>query len=232
MRENRKGSIEKWKIQLSSVLELLILGSGFYQILFGEIAVGILILICMAFILFPKASTRGLITKIPLEIEIILFIMVLLQLVIGEARDFYTNVPYYDKLVHFVLPMFVGFISFLLFFTMQSTGNLKASKFVTMVLVVLIALGIGALWEIFEYLSDVLIYPNVEGWHHFQGNAQQSANDDTMTDLINDTLGGIFGAFLAVWFTTRTQASNTARLKEITGELSLIYKKPKPAKKK
>lgn len=232
MKKGVKSSVERWKVNLSNVLEFLILLSGFYQLFFGETAIGVLILVTLAIILFPKVMTRGLIPKIPLEVEIILFIMVFLQLVLGEARDFYTTVPYYDKIVHFVLPMFLGLITFLIFYTMQSTGNLKASKWVTIILVVLLALGIGAFWEILEYSSDRWLYPNFEDWHHFQGNAQQSANDDTMTDLITDTLGGIFGAVLALWFTTKTKASNRARLDEITSDLSLIYVKPKTAKTK
>lgn len=232
MVKKKNDGIVGWQSNLSRVLELLILASGFYQLFFGEAGIGILILVSMAIILFPNVITRGLIPKIPFEIELILFVMVFLQLVIGEARDFYTNVPYFDKIVHFILPMFLGFISFLIFYTMQSTGNLKSSKLVTIILVVLITLGIGALWEIFEYSSDRWLYPNIEGWHHFQGNAQQSANDDTMTDLITDTLGGLFGAVLALWFTNKTKVSNKARLKEITSDLSMIYKKPKAAKGK
>ena len=57
--------------------------------------------------------------------------------------------------------------------------------------VVTMALGIsvGALWEIYEWRSDV--------WF---GTALSEGNDDTNGDLVRDTLGSIVGAgLLVVW---------------------------------
>ncbi len=215
----------KWETRLSLVLEILILVSGLFQTFFGETTIGILTLVCWGAIVFPKFFTRGFIPKIPIEIEIILFVMVFVQFVLGEARDFYTTIPYYDKFVHYLLPMFIGLLAFLFLYTLQETGNLKVSKWAMVVLVVMIALAIGAFWEICEYLSDRIFYAMFDSWHHFQGNAQQSAIDDTMTDLIIDTLGGVFGALLALWFVGKEKG--TSRLEEITSDFSLLFAKKK-----
>lgn len=221
MKKKSAPGVPKWQVWLSWTLEILILASGIYQTFFGETAIGILTLVALAFILFPKILTRGFVPRIPIEIEIILFVMVFVQFVLGEARDFYTTIPYYDKFVHYLLPMFLGLISFLLLYTLQETGNLRVSKLAMVILTVLIALAIGALWEICEYLSDRIFYMIFDTWHHFQGNAQQSAIDDTMTDLIIDTLGGVFGAVLGLWFTSKK--AGTIRMKEITGDFAAIF---------
>ena len=87
--------------------------------------VGLAILVALVLITVPSLITGGRIRSIPLDFEFILFIMVMLQLVIGETLNFYDNVNYYDKLVHFALPMLLGYITSILVYTMYVTGNLR-----------------------------------------------------------------------------------------------------------
>jgi hypothetical protein len=218
-KKNSSSAIPVWEQRLARVLEIGILISGFFQLFFGETAIGLLILLSLGAIIFPEVWSRKSIKVIPIEVKILLFFMVILQLILGEARDFYNNVPYYDKIVHFFLPLFLGFITFLIFYSMYVTGNFKTNLKFMVILIVLTALGIGALWEIFEYSSDVLLYPNIPGWHHFQGNAQQDALTDTMTDLIDDTIGGLFGALLGIWFIGRLENKNVARFNQLLQEI-------------
>lgn len=213
-----ENKVPSWEKKLSFILEVIIGLSGIYQLFFAQTAAGILILACLAIIILPGIFTKNLIRHIPIEIEILLFIMIILQYILGGVHDFYTVIPYYDKLVHFMLPFFVGVIGFLIAYTMFATGRLKASALSTVIIIALISLGIGALWEIFEYLSDTLIFPLVP-YHHFQGNLQQVANVDTMTDLIDDLAGGLFGAILGLIFIRRNSKRN-GRLTEFVEELS------------
>src|SRR4051812_4590086 len=116
-------TVPQWEKNLIIILGVLILLSGIYQTLFGETEIGILTLLCFAIITVPGFFTRNFIKRFPIEIEIILFIMVFLQFILGEARDFYTDIPYYDKIVHYMIPMFLGLIGFLIFYTLHVTGK-------------------------------------------------------------------------------------------------------------
>jgi hypothetical protein len=206
------------------ILGFLILCSGIFQTLFGERSIGILTLIAYVVITVPGFFTKNYIKHFPIEVEIILFLMVLLQFILGEARQFYTNVPYYDKFVHYLLPMFLGIIGFLIFYTLHVTEKLKTSITAMMFIIIFITLGLGALWEIFEYLSDIWLYPTIPGWHHFQGNAQQDSLTDTMTDLIDDTLGAVFGAFLGLWYMRKNYLRKN-RATELVAEVDTILEK-------
>jgi hypothetical protein len=57
------------------------------------------------------------------------------------------------------------------------------------IFVVTLALGValGGIWEIWEWISD-----------HSFGSSLQLSNDDTVGDLVADTLGSLFGAALLV----------------------------------
>jgi len=223
--------IPPWEKKTAFTLEILILLSGIYQTFFGDIQMGILILLSFAIITIPRFFTRDIIDHFPIEVEILLFLMVLLQFILGEVRHFYTNVPYYDKVVHYLLPMFLGIIGFLIFYSMYITGKLQTSIGAMFFIIIFITLGIGAMWEIMEYLSDVLLYPTIPGWHHFQGNAQQDALTDTMTDLIYDTLGAIFGSLLGFWF-LRKKTKKNPRGQELIAEVDeILYNNPRQSKK-
>ena len=217
--------------RLAGILRILILLSGIYQMFAGETAIGILTLICLAIIMAPGFFTRGLVVFFPIEIEIVLFIMVIIQYVLGEARDLYTTIPYYDKFVHAMLPGLVGFIGFLLAYAMVASGKLVATTAVIVGLIVLMSLGIGAVEEIAEYSSDMLLYPRIAGWHHFQGNAQEDPWHDTMNDLIADTIGAGFGALLGLWLIDRAKGRQSPRLPELVDELQTMFGRRAEGKK-
>lgn len=211
--------VPKWQNVLSLVLKILILVSGIFQVFFGEFGIGLLILASFVLIVAPYLITFGKVKKLPIEIELILFIMVVFQFVIGEARDYYSEVPYYDKLVHYMFPAFIAFISFIVVYIIQGLGYLKANLVVTMLLIVMFALGIGAFWEILEYGSDEILAPRIENWHHFQGSLVEDAHHDTMNDLIADFIGGLTGAFVGAWYISYKQKTAKKRLDEMGDEL-------------
>ncbi len=221
--------VPSWQRKLSVVLEVIILASGIFQLVFGDFATGVVTLVILGIILSPAIITRGRVRHVPIEFEVIFFVMVFMQLILGSIHEFYTKIPYYDKLVHFMFPFFVGFVAFLIAYVMYATKRLIISSVALVLLITLIALGVGAFWEILEYTSDRVIYPRVEGWHHFQGNAQQSANDDTMTDLVDDMLGGLFGALLGLYYINSSHRKKSLRLPDFVDEVAQeIY----PSKKK
>ncbi len=211
--------------KIAWVLRTLILASGIYQMFWGEPVASVLILACLAGILVPQIVSFGKVKSLPIEFEIVLFIMVLLQFVIGEARDFYTEVPYFDKLVHFILPMLTAFIGFLIVYSMYYHGKLKASLSVMFWLIVFVALGVGALWEIGEYLSDEILLARDPNFHQFQGSMMEDPLHDTMNDLIFDMVGGIAGAALGVWYIRRgqKQLAETGRLHSFMDDIETMW---------
>ncbi len=218
--EHSHPHIPKWEKIFAYILEAIIFATAVLQIMFNNWTVGVLTLLALAAILFPKVMTRKLVIHIPLEVEILLFLMVILQLVVGESLGFYAHIPYYDKLVHYMLPFFVGVVAFLIYYTMYQTGRIKTSTGAAVLIIILITLGVGALWEIIEYFSDIFIYPYVPNWHHFQGNLVEDPWRDTMNDLVTDFLGGIFGSILCLWFLEKSRFKKGKRIKELTSELA------------
>lgn len=211
--------IPSWETRFSWILETIILSAGLFQIFFGTVFIGGLILIALGIIIYPRFFTRSYILKFPLEIEILLFLMVIVQFIVGETMGFYTYVPLYDKFVHYILPFFIGLVAFLIFYTMHETERVKCGNGIAILFIILITLGIGAFWEIIEYMNDILIYPTYP-WHHFQGNALENGYFDTMNDLVVDLVGGIFGSLLGLWFLEKSRFKKSKRIDELTEEIA------------
>ena len=207
------------------LLRVLTFSFGLFQIFFGDTAVGIAIIVCVIFLVSPAIFTKNRLTNIPLEIEFFLFIAVVAQYILGEAQGFYINVPFYDKFMHFALPFLIGFMGFVVSYTMYFSGRLKLSIGAMLVFTVLTTLGIGAFWEIIEYSSDQFLLPHFPLWHHFQGSATEDALHDTMNDLILDTFGGIVGSLTASKYLIAETFKNR-RVQEVIQELkSQLFKR-------
>lgn len=199
-------------------LRIFVFYQAIYQLLLGEKGFGFITLLCFFAITLPKYATRGIIKRFPVEIELMLFIIVLLQYVIGEAKNFYRDVPYFDKFVHFTIPLLIAVLNYSLFYTMHAVGKLKTSIFNVFLLVIFLTLGVGALWEIIEYSADTFLVGPFKIGHRFQGSIAETPFYDTMNDLVADFFGGILGAAFSVFFLLKDK--KRGRTKELVNEIS------------
>jgi hypothetical protein len=112
----------------------------------------------------------------------------------GEALGLYDAISFYDNIVHFLTPLFcsqVAYIALARAEVLPDPRDETGFRTHVAVFVITAALGIaiGAVWEIFEWASDGTF-----------GSDLQLGNDDTVGDLIADTLGSLTGgALLVAW---------------------------------
>lgn len=199
---------------LLMVLRIFLLIAGIYILIFGgangaERIFGLLILIALAIINAPAFFTKGKIRALPVEIEVLLLLMVLFELVGGDALGLYVKLPHYDNFMHFMLPLYIALIGMMVVYTMYFYGKLKASYTAMAVLIVLVTIGFGGILEMGEYTYDKYLSKGplgqITGNTQMQGSPTQNAIDDTMNDLFTDTAGGIVGAAIGVLLIRRNE---------------------------
>ena len=110
----------------------------------------------------------------------------------GEALGLYDAVAWYDRLVHFVVPLLASQVVYLCLARVEVLPDPRqetVARHDAGMFVVTFALGlaVGALWEIFEWAAD-----GVFGSDLSQGNV------DTVGDLIADATGSLAGGGLMV----------------------------------
>ena len=111
---------------------------------------------------------------------------------VGEALGAYDAIPWFDVVVHFSLPFFLGpalYIALARADVVPDPKDVHERHHYVGVFVISLALGIalGGVWEIWEWVSD-----------HTLGSHLQLGLDDTVGDLVADTAGSLCGALLLV----------------------------------
>jgi hypothetical protein len=126
----------------------------------------------------------------------------------GEALSLYDAIAWYDRVVHFVVPLLLSQIIYLCLARIEvmpdpSQETLPRHEAGMFVAVFALGLAAGALWEIFEWTSDGLF-----------GSALSEGNTDTVGDLIADACGSLAGGALMVLWAKRGWGS----VRRIPGE--------------
>jgi hypothetical protein len=113
----------------------------------------------------------------------------------GEALGLYDLWKPYENVVHFIVPMLCSQVAYIALARIEVLPDMR-EDFVPHqyagIFTITLALGvaIGGIWEILEWLSDGVFGSNL-----------QLSNDDTVGDLISDTLGAASGGALLVCWT-------------------------------
>lgn len=87
----------------------------------------------------------------------------------------------YDKIIHFLIMFFIGFLVI---------RRIDREKY-PFLIPLLVMLGIGATWEIYEYLSDIVFGYGMQGVFDCGDVLLMERLDDTILDLSSGGLGGI-----------------------------------------
>ena len=169
------------------VLRLVILGGALVFALTGDGGAAAL----LAFLGAITLAAR--LVNLPRVYDLCLTLAMALQ-GFGEVFGLYDRFLHFDDLVHFTLPMLTAPVVYIALARLDVVPDPRDEthlKHYTGIFVVTLALGIaiGALWEIVEWRSDA--------WF---GTSLSVNNDDTVGDLVRDSLGAFVGAaLLVVW---------------------------------
>lgn len=137
----------------------------------------------------PVLLERRFRIHIPPELQLLAIAFVFASLFLGEVRDYYTRFWWWDIALHTSSGVLLGILGFLLVHIMNETERIEVHMkpgFVAF-FAFLFALGVGALWEIFEFAMDTLFGMNMQ--KAMLGDP--SGLTDTMWDLIVDALGAL-----------------------------------------
>jgi len=145
-------------------------------------------ILTMCVILLPSAFEKRFKLDIPSEFEIVLIVFIYAAIFLGEQGQFYNRFWWWDKILHSFSGLILGNVGFLVvrYLNSSSKMDIKLSPIFVAVFSFVFAVAMGAIWEIYEYFMD-----NCFGFF-----MQRGSLDDTMTDLILDTIGALVFAVL------------------------------------
>jgi hypothetical protein len=192
-------------MRTSPVLRVLpraaIFVTAFAEMATGDVLYGVFCLVALALTLIPALRAKRLDAGVPLELELALLWLLVTDMTLGNWLGLYRSVAWYDKALHLGSSVLIGTIGFLAVYVLHVTYRTRFHPWLFGIAVLLVTLGIGALWEIAEYAVDGAF-----------GRASQTSPgmnriDDTMLDLVLDGIGGIVGAILGTVYMQRSRRS-------------------------
>lgn len=125
----------------------------------------------------------------PPELQLAAIGFVFASLFLGEIRGYYTRFWWWDIALHTTSGFLLGILGFLLVHIMNETEKISVHMkcgFVAF-FAFMFALGVGTLWEIFEFSMDLAFGFNMQKPMF----GDPSGLTDTMCDLMVDALGAL-----------------------------------------
>jgi hypothetical protein len=174
---------DRIQLYISYGLQLILVGQIVYSLVQGSwltlfLSTGILILTFL-----PAMIRRNFRVYLPIEIDLLTIVFIFASLFLGEMRSYYTRFWWWDLVLHTGAGILMGLAGFILVYVLNRER--KATIFLSPVFVGLFsfsfAMTIGVIWEIFEFAMDQI----------FGMNMQKSGLNDTMGDLIVNTIGAL-----------------------------------------
>lgn len=120
--------------------------------------------------------------RLPHALKIGMFVYFTCSNLIATTFNLYSYVPFFDTILHTLFGYLCGYLVIYLF--SLTNDHHKISFAGQVLLALLITCGIGALWEICEYTTDILT--NANSQHSFE-----TGLVDTMQDTFCNTCGAL-----------------------------------------
>ncbi len=104
----------------------------------------------------PSILERRLHLIIPNYMYILYFVFLFCSIYLGEIQNFYYHIPYWDVIMHAFSAAMLGALGFILCRELSDSKHvgIQLNPFFIAVFAFCFALAVGAIWEIYEYLSD------------------------------------------------------------------------------
>lgn len=150
--------------------------------------------------MLPLILGRRFAVQIPPEFEVLAVVFVYASLFLGEVHGYYVRFWWWDAVLHAGSGFLLGILGFLLVYVLNEHKNVDMHmrpRFVAL-FAFMFAVGMGALWEIFEFAMD----------QFFGLNMQKSGLIDTMWDLIVDTVGAAIISLLGWGYLGKSGSSS------------------------
>jgi len=156
-------------------------------------------------VLAPILLGHRLPVVVPAEFQILALAFMFSALFLGEVRDYYELIWWWDIALHTSSGLLLGLMGFLLVYILNENERIEMHmrpRFVAF-FAFLFAVAVGAVWEIFEFSMDRFFGTRMQ--KAMLGDA--SGLTDTMWDLIVDTLGALAISGMGWWYMHRRERS-------------------------
>lgn len=188
--------VRKIHLALLAILQLVMAGELVFLIARERWLHVFLVAGMMVAFLVPTLARRNGRASIPAGIQIFVILFIFASLFLGEVRDYYERVWWWDLALHTSAGLLLGFLGFFIVYLLSADEAVDVHmrpSFMAL-FAFFFAIGLGTLWEIFEFGMDWIFGLTMQ--KSMLGDA--SGLTDTMWDMIVNAAGAA-AVSLAGW---------------------------------
>ena len=179
---------------------LLVLAIG--AVMFGRWPLSFVAGATLALSMAPVILARRFQIVLPVALVLAIIGFVFASIFLGEAFEFYERFWWWDMVLHGSSAIGFGLMGFLLTLMMFEGDTFAAPHWALALIAFCIAMTVGSVWEIFEFLMDRI----------FGMTMQKSGLMDTMGDLMINAVGGLIASVSGYVFLKGRRAGPLRRL--------------------
>ena len=194
----------KVQVAASYILKSLIVGGAIYAFYLRDYFMIFSAVVAVIGLMIPTILHRQWRIVLPLEFELILTFFIAAHFILGELGAFYVKYWWFDLFLHDFSGFIIGIVGFIWAFMLLHTNKVSAKPWFIFVFTFSLAMGAGALWEIFEFSMDQV----------FGFNMQKSGLVDTMGDLIVCAFGALLAGIVGFLYLKYRKSGFVRRIKE------------------
>jgi hypothetical protein len=114
--------------------------------------------------LLPSMIRHKFNVELPNTLEIIVLLFIFSAEILGEIREFYIMIPYWDTMLHTINGFMAASIGFALVDILNNEDriSMKLSPFFMAVVAFCFSMTIGVLWEFFEFGMDAVFHTDMQ----------------------------------------------------------------------
>lgn len=178
------------------VIWTLLLAGVLIALVFAQWSLAFVSLATLVLALVPPMLASRWSLKLPLPFLLATTLFIFASVFLGEALEFYDRFWWWDIALHAFSSIGFGLLGFLFVFMLFEGDRFAAPPSAVAFITFCMAMTIGSIWEIFEFLMD----------QSFGLNMQKSGLLDTMGDLIINGLGGAVASLTGYLYLKRDSA--------------------------
>ena len=190
---------------LLAILQAVMLAELVLLVRASQWVTALQVLIIMGLTLAPVALGSRLPVRVPAEFQILAILFVFASLFLGEIRNYYELIWWWDAGLHASSGLLFGIVGFLLVYVLNENERIDINlrpRFVAL-FAFTFAMAVGALWEVFEFAMDQAFGLQMQKPRL----GDPSGLTDTMWDLSFDALGAVLISAFAWWYMIHDERS-------------------------
>ena len=168
------------------VTNVLLLAAALCAFWFGQNEIGFVASLMFVVSISPHYFKAVHNVYIPIIFIYGALVFIFSSILLGQFGGMYDRFHWYDAFLHFLSAVVLGIVGFLIIYVFYSVNKLKLPLLIVVIFSFSFAVTIGVMWEIIEYFIDMTLGTNM----------QVGSLDDTMIDLMVNSLGGLIASLI------------------------------------